>query len=285
MIDSFLMFLKYEKKVAANTLEAYERDLSDWEVFGSGVEVTASLVSEYCREISLKEYQSSTVQRKLSVLRSYLKFLYTEGHISFEPNLVSHKMKTQQKLPKVISNELLESLLKQPLKGDRSYRLRDYSIMELLYSTGLRVSELCSLTRDKFLVSEEFLRITGKGNKDRVIPLGEYAINCVQMYLDVEYGELNKEKSDSLFLNKDGYSLSRKYVFNLVKSCARSIDKDFVSPHTLRHAYATHMLDGGADVRDIQVLLGHSNISTTEMYIHTSMKRLKEVYFNTHPRS
>ncbi|MCX7796142.1 MAG: site-specific tyrosine recombinase XerD [bacterium] len=283
-IEKFLSFLSYERGYSQNTLSSYKIDLVELSDFlnekeSSLIKASKDDLVQFINMLSERGFTNNTIIRKLASIRTFFKYLLSEGMI--EEDLVSFldTPKKEKKIPKVLFEDQIKKLLEQPLLQEERYA-RERSILELLYSCGLRVSEIVNLTINDINLEEGFVRIKGKGNKERIVPLGSKAISAINEYLK----QRKHIKEKKLFLNSRNKGLSRQSVWLIVKQFANNVGLD-ISPHTLRHSFATHLLDNGADLRVVQELLGHSSISTTQIYTHVSNKRLKEEFEMAHPRA
>ena len=283
-IKSFLYFLLYERGYSRNTLDAYEVDLKELLEFVANkglslITLEKEDISEFINSLSERGFTNNTIIRKLAAVRTFYKYLLNEGII--EEDLVSFldTPRKEKKIPRVLFEPQVEELLEQTLLKEERY-LRERSILELLYSCGLRASEVVSLTLNDVNLQEGYVRVRGKGNKERIVPLGSKATEAIKMYLD----QRKYIKENKLFLNHRNRGLSRQSVWLIVKQFANNVGLD-ISPHTLRHSFATHLLDNGADLRVVQELLGHSSISTTQIYTHVSNRKLKEEFDMAHPRA
>ncbi|MBR6637163.1 MAG: tyrosine recombinase XerD, partial [Phascolarctobacterium sp.] len=230
----------------------------------------------------------ATIARKLAAIKAFYRFLAAERYINVDPAEVIEAAKKGLHLPKVLSVEEIEQLLDEPNLGTLE-GYRDRTMIEVLYATGMRVSELVSVPVSSVNLQMQYLIAYGKGNKERIIPLGSIAVKFLQKYLEEVRPQLIKEensKVNTLFVNKWGNPMSRMSFYTLIKAYGRSagISKD-ITPHVLRHSFATHLLDNGTDLRVVQELLGHADISTTQIYTHLTNKRLREVYAKAHPRA
>jgi len=269
-LSEYLDYLEIEKGLAMNTLEAYRRDLGDFLDFcGAEVnEITRNHVNSYIRNLREKNYSPVSVMRKTASLRGFFKWLCANEICASNPALTLEQPRIPQRLPKVMSMQDMETILNQ--------NLNSYSrvIVELLYGCGLRVSELVSLNVHDIDLKGKYLTCTGKGSKERIVPVGNAAIQAVKDYLRERAFTENKK----LLINASGKPVTRQEVYTFIRQQGEKINKH-ISPHTLRHSFATHLLENGADLRVVQELLGHSDVSTTQLYTHVSKKRLKEVYF------
>ncbi|HHV80323.1 TPA: site-specific tyrosine recombinase XerD [bacterium] len=283
-IDKFLSFLFYERGYSRNTLSSYRIDLMELSEFllekdASLLTASKEFISEFINDLSERGFSNNTIIRKLASIRTFYKYLLNEGIINEDLVSFLDTPKKEKKIPRVLFEEQIKTLLEQPLLQEERYA-RERSILELLYSCGLRVSEIVGLTLNDINLDEGFVRVKGKGGKERIVPLGSKAISAIREYLN-QRREIREKK---LFLNNRKKGLSRQSVWLIVKQFASNVGLD-ISPHTLRHSFATHLLDNGADLRVVQELLGHSSISTTQIYTHVSTKRLKEEFEMAHPRA
>lgn len=283
-MQDFLDYIRSEKGLSPNTIEAYSRDVrsfadhlsvKDWKL------ATPEAIFSFSEHLKGKSYASSSICRILIAVKVFFRFLKKEGEISSDLERYFETPKLWQLIPEALSSEEVEALLAQP-KTDDAIGARDKAILELLYATGMRVSELCRLRISD--LDDTFVKVKGKGKKERVIPVGKKAIEAVDHYLIHHRGE-SKEENPPLFLSPRGKPIDRITVWNRVKAYARSakIAKS-ISPHTLRHSFATHLLENGADLRLIQEMLGHEDIGTTDRYTHVTGKRLKAAFNAFHPR-
>jgi len=231
------------------------------------------------------KYIKDTVSRKISTLKSFYKYMKLVGHIEISPMNSIKYPKKEKSLPKFIQYNELESMLEISKEGD--FGLRNNLIIELMYSTGVRVSELVNIKLTDIDLDSKKIRILGKGSYERFVFLGEYAIDALKKYMsDLRLTLLNGKTSEYLLLNKDGNQITTRGIAKILdKIISETSVKTKVSPHTLRHTFATHLLDNGCDLRSVQEMLGHKNINSTEVYTHVTSERLKSVYFKSHPRS
>lgn len=303
LINQFIQYLSSERNASPQTRRSYLNDLEEFRSFlRQSKDDHSPFLKEEVKKIDRitirmylgflhKKNRKSSVARKISTLRSFFKYLLKEGIVSTNPAKSVSTPKVEKPLPSTLSVDEVFRLIESP-KGIKPKKesnfskkglLRDKAILELLYSSGLRVSELVGLNINQLDLDLGFVRVIGKGRKERIVPVGEKAIEAIRTYLK-ERG--NPEGEVPLFINKRGGRLSTRSVGRLVKrySISSGIFRK-VSPHSLRHSFATHLLDGGADIREIQEMLGHSSLSTTQRYIHISLGKLMEVYDKTHPRS
>jgi len=284
-INSFRSYLLIEKKYSNNTIDAYHRDLLK---FSNYMHKDISSIKEedihsYLKFLAQEGLNERSISRTISCLKSFYKFLLIGKEVRNNPMENIEIPKLRKALPKTLSEEEVEALLDVPLLDAFSYRNK--AMLELLYASGLRVTELVNLRMGDIDLESATLRTMGKGSKERIVPLGEYALHFLTIYLEKYRSNLlKKDYNDYLFLNNHGKQLTRQGFFKIIKERARdaNIQKE-ISPHTLRHSFATHLLNHGADLRSIQELLGHSDISTTQIYTHVSNEHLKENYKEFHP--
>ncbi len=279
-LSQYLDYLEIERGLSENTIDAYRRDLGDFLDFcqSKGVEEITSIernhINGYILKLHEKKYTATSVMRKTASLRGFFKWLCANEICEKNPALTLEQPKVPKKLPKVMTIEEINQILSQNLTK------REQVILELLYGCGLRVSELVNLKINDINLSGKYLECIGKGSKERIVPIGSKALHAIKMYIKERDFVLQKTRKTSkdLLLNDDGKKISRQEVYSFIHAQGEKINKS-ISPHTLRHTFATHLLENGADLRVVQELLGHSDVSTTQLYTHISKKRLKEVYF------
>ena len=277
ILAEYLDFLEIEKGLSKNTLEAYRRDLSNFFDFCNDIDISKiqrTQINSYVRNLHEKKYSPTSIMRKIASLRGFFKWACANEKTKSNPTLTLEQPKIPQKLPKVMTAEEINSILNQDLS--KLHRV----IIELLYGCGLRVSELVNLKINDYDLNGKYLECTGKGSKDRIVPLGKKAISAIKNYLPEREYNLQKYnlQSKQLLINEKGKQVTRQEVYTFIHEQGKKLHKA-ISPHTLRHTFATHLLENGADLRVVQELLGHSDVSTTQLYTHISKKRLKEVYF------
>lgn len=286
-IDKFVNYLKVEKNASGHTITNYSIDLKVFKEFLGDKEIETVdhlALRRYLAELRAKNYSKRTVARKLASLRSFFRFLFREGHIKKNPITAVLTPKLDKKLPVFLDTAKIDRLLSAPTDKDLM-GLRDRALLETLYSTGIRVSELVGLDIGDIDFISGVIKVLGKGHKERVVPIGEPALTAIRKYADKKREEKVPDK-DAVFLNRSGGRLTdrsvRRVLDKHIKTCSIS---EKISPHSLRHSFATHLLDRGADLRSVQELLGHMNLSTTQIYTHVTMDRLKSVYDKAHPRA
>jgi integrase/recombinase XerC len=318
IIHEFLDYLKFEKHFSEHTAKCYHADLEQFCQYLSGggshplegwsgsdqhagsvatqtetkieqllLALTTDSVRAYMASLNEKQYSKSTTARKLATLRSFYKFLVKRGHLTTNPVMAVRTPKQDKRLPKFLEYDQVKKLLETP-PTDNWLGARDRAIMETLYSTGVRVSELVALNIEDVDFLGEALHVRGKGKKERLTPIGSSALQAIQHYMEFRnrraQGNGNFDPK-VLFVNKHGKRLSTRSVRRKMDKYLKMAGLDpSISPHTLRHSFATHMLNNGADLRSVQELLGHQSLSTTQVYTHLTTKKLKEVYDNAHPR-
>ncbi|HOW34943.1 MAG TPA: tyrosine recombinase XerC [Candidatus Omnitrophota bacterium] len=282
-IDKFLSYLEIEKNYSPHTRLNYGLDLREFSVFAKDTpveKVDYLVLRRYLASMREKQYKPRTLARKLSSLRSFFKFLQREGYVKNNPSSLMMTPKLDKKLPQFLTEAEVTKFLEAPLADDEA-GFRDRAILETLYSTGIRVSELVGLNEDSVDFISNIVKVLGKGKKERLVPIGDRALRAIREYLDKR-----KKPERALFLNKNGTRLSDRSIRNITNKYIRQTAlRESVSPHTLRHSFATHLLNRGADLRAVQELLGHVNLSTTQIYTHMTTEKLKSVYESAHPRA
>ena len=284
-IDKFLEYLKIDKEYSSNTIETYQSHLFFFNQYLNDkkiCKVDQKVLNDYIIHLHKLQYGEYTIANHISSLKSFYKFEMIMKKESSNPTLYLESPKLSKRLPKVLTEEEVTKLL--DFKIQDSFDIRNKAMLELMYGAGLRVSELVSLTLQNIDMENNTLRTMGKGKKERWIPIGEVANEYLEKYLKIRTSLLKKEVNDFLFLNNHGKQMTRQGFFKILKKIAKKqgIEKDF-SPHTLRHSFASHLLKYGADLRVIQELLGHSDISTTQIYMHIEDEKKAKDYHEYHP--
>jgi integrase/recombinase XerD len=296
LVLDFLAYLEFERGLSRNTLEAYRADLLQFgaylqghghDVLGVGHVELAGFLTELARGGGDRPpVAAATLQRKTACLRSFYRHLRREGTITHDPTAELHGPRKTQKLPEVLSRDEVNRLMRAP-EGVSPAALRDRALLEILYACGLRASEAVGLALEDVSLDDAFLRARGKGSKERLVPIGREAVSALRAYLSRARPVLVGLRPERhVFVNRRGGGLSRQGLYKIVQGYARTVGLgDRMSPHTLRHTFATHLLAGGCDLRTLQEMLGHADIATTQLYTHLSTERLRDVYFDAHPRA
>jgi integrase/recombinase XerD len=301
-IESFLNYLKVEKGFSRNTTDAYRNDLSQLASFvaeaaakrgsiPSWADLSRQGVLSYLLNLKERNYAATTMARKVAAMRSFLEFMTREGIIKDNPSKNIDSPRVGRALPKPISISQVRRLLDEPARQAKPEAKRDTAILHLLYASGMRVSELTSLNLNDVDLKNGSVRCFGKGHKERLIPIHERATRAVTEYLEevrprlVANQPLADQEEGALFLNARGERLTRQGLWQILKEYAKAVELAGITPHTLRHSFATHMLSGGADLRSVQELLGHANISTTQVYTHLTTDHVRRSYEQSHPRA
>ena len=292
LLDSFLSYLAVEKGLSKNTLESYGRDVGKFLVYleqskvNSVHEIKYENILDFLSSFKKLGFSDTTTVRTIVSIKQFFKFLLIEKIIKEDPSSQIQTPKMKKSIPGVISLEEVESILNSPDESTPE-GIRDLAMLELLYATGIRVSELINLKQNEVNFEMGFIIVYGKGSKERIVPMGTQAQEKLKIYMANSRPALLKQReSKELFVTRRGKGMSRQGFWKLIKSYAlkSNITKP-ISPHTLRHSFATHLLERGADLRTIQIMLGHSDISTTQIYTHVESERLKEIHKKYHPRS
>ncbi len=296
-IGHFLNFMSVEKGASGNTVAAYKNDLQQFDVFlvslnGNGKPrdwelFERDLIVQYLLTLRARNYAEATVARKVAAIKSFFQYMQAEGVIRRNPAESLESPRVGRSLPKPLSVTEVDELLEQPMKRNSPEAKRDRAMLELLYATGLRVTELVSLDIDDVNMSGPYVRCMGKGSKERTIPIHEQAAAAVADYLNDGRAPLVKARKEAaLFVNRRGERLTRQGFWLILKQYAKEANiATPVTPHTLRHSFATHMLRGGMNLRHVQELLGHANISTTQVYTQVANEHVRQVYEKAHPRA
>jgi tyrosine recombinase XerC len=282
-IQKFVFYLNIERNYSKYTILNYRIDLEEFIKFIEQTpieKVDYLLLRRFLAQLRTKQYRPRTIARKLSSLRSFLRFLYREGYIKSNPAVLLMSPKLDKTLPKFLTEEEIVRFIEAP-SPKKIFGKRDRAILETLYSTGIRVGELVNLNVDHVDFISNIAKVAGKGKKERLVPIGNKALDAIKVYL-----ENRKHKSSALFLNKNGSRLTDRGVRNIFNKYIHTASlRSNISPHVFRHSFATHLLNRGAGLRSVQELLGHVNLSTTQIYTHVSTDRLKKVYDQAHPRA
>ncbi|BAF59391.1 site-specific recombinase XerD [Pelotomaculum thermopropionicum SI] len=292
LLEEFIYHLAVERGLSENTLVSYRADLAKFISFcakaglKSVEQAGRDTVMAYLFQLQLDGRSTATISRHLASIRAFYRFAVGEGILPADPSSDLETPKPAQKLPRVLSVEEVDLLMGQPGSGEPA-GLRDKAMLELLYATGMRVSELVSLNLEHVNLENGFVRCLGKGSRERIIPVGDVAVRWLKEYLERARYKLSKPgRTDALFVNQHGRRLTRQGFWKIIKKYARKAKiKKVITPHTLRHSFATHLLENGADLRSVQEMLGHADISTTQIYTHLTRNRLRDVYNRTHPRA
>ncbi len=289
--ESFTDYIRSECHLSENTVAAYSRDISRFAEWVNGRNIKQLEIKDYSDFVySLRKFKlaPASIARHIVALKMFLRYLQLEGVIVESKAELLGSQKLWERVPEVLSPKAVDDFLNAP-KRCEAFRLRDRALLEMLYATGCRASEISNLRIRDLHLKEKFCKCQGKGNKQRMVPLGEQAIAIVEEYLQKQRPELANEQveaTDWLFLSRTGRRLRREAIWELVKKYALLADiSPSISPHTLRHSFATHLLAGGADLRLVQEMLGHSSIATTQIYTHVDQSRLKKVHSQFHPRA
>lgn len=296
-IEEFTFHLRVERGSSANTVEAYSRDLSKYAQFMAERnvhaldDVDADAISAFEAKMSKDGLAATSIKRSISAIRGFHKFCVSEGSTSNYPLEGIRPPKVPSKLPKVISvSEMTRMLDAIPIEDAKG--IRNKAMMEVLYGCGLRVSEICALDANRVHLEDEILMVVGKGSKERLVPISGFAKTWLARYMEEVRGplslkskETNPTDAQAVFLNMRGRRITRQGVYDIVRESGEAVSMKGLHPHTLRHSFATHMLEGGADLRVIQEILGHSDISTTQIYTHVDNQHILEEYMSAHPRA
>jgi integrase/recombinase XerD len=296
LVLDFLAYLEFERGLSRNTLEAYRGDLLQLGRFLaerelSALDATPADISDFLTQLATgdpdhRPASPATIHRKSACLRSFYRHLRREGLRESDPTASLSAPRRSRKLPQVLTRGEVEELLSQP-SGSDPRALRDRALLEVMYASGLRASEAIGLELSDVDLEERVLQARGKGSKERIVPIGQAALRALSAYLERGRPELVKTSVEThLFVNFRGGQLTRQGLYKIVRRHAVTAGlADRMSPHTLRHTFATHLLAGGCDLRSVQEMLGHADVSTTQLYTHLSSERLKDVYFKAHPRA
>ncbi len=287
--NRFFNYLRVERGLSANTLVAYRSDLEKLTAFAQAagkelISLERDDLMHFMQHLHEQGLEAKSVARALVTVRSFFKYLVLDGILKRDPSVNLESPKSWQSLPKFLIAEEVERLLEAP-DASTDTGLRDKAMLEVLYATGLRVSELVGLKVNDLNLDMGFLTTLGKGSKERTVPLGQSAIGWLRRYQGVRSRWLGDKSSSLLFLNKSGSPVSRQAFWKLIVEYGNRAKIGHITPHLLRHSFATHLLENGADLRSVQLMLGHSDISTTQIYTHITNERLKQIYKKFHPRA
>ncbi len=288
-VEEFLNFLTTEKGASEHTTKNYGIDLREFVKFNEGKELSGLTyldIRSFLAFLKTREYSKSSISRKLACLRSFFKYLVRENILAQNPTAGIATPKKEKRLPSFMNPDEITKLLDSPAKNSWEEK-RDKAILEMLYSSGLRVSELAGLNHDDLDFFQGLVRVRGKGKKERIVPVGQTALNSLRAYWDMKAPrETTNAIKKPLFISRIGSRLTDRSVRRMILKYVKrtGLGKE-ISPHTFRHSFATHMLDRGADLRSVQELLGHANLSTTQIYTHVTTQRLKDAYVAAHPRA
>lgn len=288
LLDRFLGHLAAERGLSRNTLDAYRRDIEDAiRYFGNPATLESAdgeAWTRFVQDATRRKLSTKTVARRVAAVRSLVKFQAIEGRDVRTILDLLERPKPERALPKILGREQVNRVLSAP-KEDSKFHARDVAMLELLYASGLRVTELCDAKVSDLQFDDGFIRVFGKGSKERIVPVGEVAQAAIRTYLDECRPNLLKTRTDTLFLSRTGRPLTRIRLWQIVRAAGKSAEVlAKCSPHVLRHCFATHLLGGGADLRVVQSLLGHSDVATTQIYTHVDATRLKKTHAKYHPR-
>lgn len=297
VIETFLDYITVEKGFSPNTREAYRNDLGQFVNYlvsevQKGQEINWSAINRdnllsYLVNLKERKYAPSTISRKTAAMKSFFDFLLNENIIKEDPSDNLANVKIGQSLPKVLTISQVEKLLSQPAGKSTPDAIRDKAMLEILYATGMRVTEIISLNLNDVNLDDGFIRCFGKGSKERIIPFHEQALRSLKLYLEESRLTLTDENETALFVNRRGKRLTRQGFWVILKNYAKALNlDDEITPHTLRHSVATHLLQSGKmNLRELQEFLGHANIATTQIYTHLTNEHVRRVYESSHPRA
>jgi integrase/recombinase XerD len=287
-VNDFLDFIKIERGYSENTVKSYQRDLDQFNKFskGKGPEaIDRELITKYLEYLYDEGYSVSSTERRLACLKSFFKYLVREGRMAADPTSDIKLPKKAKRLPKALSISETVKLISAP-KEKGHIGLRNVALLELLYATGMRASEVVALNISDINFSVSFVKCFGKGSKERIVPINRVTLEAIKEYLEKARPKFPQKDKEALFLDKNGERISRQGLWMMLKKYVKMTGvKAKTSPHTLRHSFATHLLEKGADLRSVQEMLGHADISTTQIYTSVSRERLKRIYKKAHPRA
>lgn len=296
LLDKYLNYLKTERSFSPHTLTSYSNDLQQFYSFLDKFydlsslkinDITRKTLRAFLAHLRRQNYKSTSLNRKIACLKSFFKFLYRHNYISNNPAAGLYSLRTEKNIPMTLNYEQIKAAIAL-INTDTLTGMRDRAILELFYGTGIRLSELASLKVENIDFVNNVIRVLGKGNKERLVPIGEMAKQALKQYLTHRNEFTRKsprENVEEIFINKKGAKLSTRGIQRRVARYLRMVSTTGTSPHSLRHSFATHLLDEGADLVAVKELLGHSSLSTTQIYTHVSSERLKEIYKQAHPRA
>jgi tyrosine recombinase XerC len=291
LVQRFLLYLRAERNASVHTLRAYQHDLQEYLAFLQAKYPRLSpernhrlVIRDYLANLHEKAIQRATILRAIAVLRAFYKFLIQEGIVEKTPFVGLTMPRREQRLPNFLPEDAMKTLLDLPSHSKHKWALRDAALLELLYSSGLRIHELCQLNAQDIDPWGNMVRVFGKGGKERMVPVGDVALNRVHAYLETR--RYNTERGAPLFVNPAGNRLSERGARLVVSRWVRrAAIRQKVSPHSFRHSFATHLLNRGCDLRSVQEMLGHKNLVTTQTYTHVTAEHLRQVYQKAHPRA
>lgn len=288
-VNAFVQYLRFNEGLSENTISAYQTDLKICQAgvgFNDFQDATFTQLEDYIFSLYTQGKSAKSIARQISTLKRFSHYLLSQKVINVDPTALLKPPKTIRHIPRVLSESQVDALLAAP-DLNTALGKRDKAILELMYASGLRVSELVSLPYEQINLSAGLVRVVGKGNKERIVPIGEMAIIAIESYIKHSRPALVKKKwIDSLFISRIGRTMTRQTLWHRIKNLAMDAGIDAeLSPHGLRHAFATHLINHGADLRTVQLLLGHSDLSTTQIYTHVAKERLQKLHHLHHPRS
>lgn len=280
-LELFIDYLVIERQYSTNTIDAYKRDISNFIIYNEGIEIDTKTLNIYLENLR-DSYANNTYLRKVSALKNFYKYLYQEEitNTNYLKDLETSKKKID--IPKYLTTKDINKFLNS-LTYDTPIELRNKAMLELLYATGMRISELINIKFSDIKLNEKLIIVMGKGKKQRIVPINNTALKYVKMYIDISYPKLNRYNSEYLFLSKNFKPITRQGFYKVVKQKAMLINIDNITPHTFRHSIATHMLNNGANLKVVQEILGHQNLSTTEIYAKLNNKTITKEYKKFHP--
>jgi integrase/recombinase XerC len=296
MIETFLKYLQYERRYSPKTLISYKTDLRQFEAFlnkefeSKTEDANYGMVRGWIVSLSEMNLDAASINRKIACLRSYFKFLRKREVITKDPLLKVRVLKVKKKLPHFVNEKDLIATLDKPVERENDKRieveiLRDQLILEMLYGTGMRLSELIGLRDRDVNFREKTIKVLGKRNKERVIPFASGIVSLLERYRDVRNREVDRKDQEHFFVTKDGKKLYPVLVYRIVKTGLSNTNVEKKSPHVLRHTYATHLLNKGAEINAVKDLLGHTSLAATQVYTHNTMEKLKEIFDQAHPKA